>query len=255
MKGFCCRSLVVTLLALIFIGSLMGIVNAEERAFTEGEKLFYRVYFAGVSAGTQVIQVKEKFNYQGQPVYRIKTDTQSSGLAKLLYKYDEDGEILIDAKDFYPLYSRRQVLDKGKDYTEETYFQVGRKQAIWERLYKDGRRKQENFPMAKPAQDGMSIMFYLRSRPWETEEKEFFLVTNHGIKGYRYIIKDEPNFKSALGVFDTTRVSYTEQRDDEEHKYTIWFTKDRRTLPLKILVDKKVIMDLRLIRVENTNGQ
>ncbi|HHZ19455.1 MAG TPA: DUF3108 domain-containing protein [Firmicutes bacterium] len=251
------RIFTATVLLILLGGNLAGTATAEGGSLhdplTVGERLTYKVYFAGIAAGTQTIEVKEKFNYQGYQVYRIKTATQSSGVAKLLYKYDEEGEFLLAAEGFYPLYSRRHVLDKGKDYKEETYFQLERKQAVWERVYKDGQQRQELFSMPKPAQDGMSITFYFRSRPWERGAKEFLLLTNRGIKGIGYAIDNEPNFKSALGVFAATRISYEEQKDGEQHKYTIWYTKDRQALPLRILVKKNVTMDARLVRVEKAN--
>jgi hypothetical protein len=108
-------------------------VRAEQAdfVFPVGETIQYEIHVSGLRVGTQTVRVHTRELYNGVPVYRITSQMKTSGFMDLFHRYSEQWTVLIDEKQFYPVWVERQIEDRG---ATETYTyaidQTGRKVAI-----------------------------------------------------------------------------------------------------------------------------
>lgn len=204
-----------------------------------GETLTYKIYYGAIPAGTQTMKVIEKTEYQGKEVYRIRMEMATASAVAMLYTYKETEEILLDAKGFYPVYATRSVKKKNKNMEQETKFLYDKKEIV-RKTIRNGVEEVKVFSVDRPCQNALSLYYYLRTRPWEKGKKDLLLFTKDGVESFSFTAKAVDAHKTALGTFATDCV------ENPELNYTLWFSKDAKSLPLQVEVKDK--FDSRLIQ-------
>jgi hypothetical protein len=228
------------ILAIAFAVDLT-IARAEHNPLVVGETLIYKIYYGAIPAGNQRMKIVERLNYNGNDAYRIRMEMGTSSTASILYKYHEEEDLILDAKGFFPLYTLRKVQDRKKTFVQETFFSHADQQII-QKTKRNGELHSAVFSMKEPCQEGLSLYYYLRTRPWERGSNSFPFLKKDGPKVYSFQVQDGGEYKTALGAFNVDQV------DNGELEYTLLFTRDTNAYPLQI--DIKGRFDSRLIQVE-----
>lgn len=231
------------LLTMLLLWSSWGGDSARaDEGFTlrVGESLTYKIYYGAIPAGSQTMKVVEKTVYRGREAYRIQMEMSTASAVKMIYTYKETEEILLDAKGFYPLYGMRRVKKKNKETEQETVFSMEKKE-ITVRTVRNGNENIKVIPFDKPCQNGLSLYYYLRTRPWERGKWDLLLLTKDGIESFSYRVTHIERHQSAMGTFDADSI------ENASLGYVLKFSKDARVLPLQVEVDGK--FDSRLVQV------
>lgn len=217
------------------------LTSAERNTFVVGETLIYKIYYGAIPAGTQRMKIIERFNYDGKDAYRIRMEMGTSSAASILYKYHEEEDLILDANGFFPLYTLRKVKDRKKSFVQETIFSHADKRII-QKTEKNGEIHSLVFSMEEPCQEGLSLYYYLRTRPWERGKSSFTFLKKDGPKSYSFQVQDGGEYKTTLGAFSVDKV------ENGELEYNLLFTKDTNAYPLQI--DIKGKFDSRLVQVD-----
>lgn len=241
MLKYCGWLVTISILVAFFAFPGSSIEAGEGNVLRVGEVLTYKIYYGSIPAGSQTLKVVEKTEYQGREVYRIQMEMGTASAVGMLYSYKETEEILIDAKEFYPLHTIRHVKKKRRRITEETTFSLEKKEIVV-RTVQDGEETVKIHPMEKPSQTGLSLYYYLRTRPWESGKRELFLLTRKGVETFPYITKKANQYKTAVGTFDVNIVENT------THGYILRFSQEDSSLLLQVEVGGK--FDSRLVKVD-----
>ncbi|MGD8400486.1 MAG: DUF3108 domain-containing protein [Bacillota bacterium] len=206
----------------------------------QGETLDYRVIIKSVIHGgnqtVRVIDAKEK--YKGRAAIRIRSTVTTVGLVNKLTGYNETEEMILDAKDFYPLYLKRATRDRKGRETEEVSFDYGKKIAV-RRLVEDN-KPEERRVISLPGivHDGLSLQFFLRRKNLKPGSHRLYFYSNGSgrIEGIDYFVRKVRN-KLQLG--DETYPEYIEIKSPKVN-ITILVSNDEERYPLIIRKITKV---------------
>jgi len=196
-------------------------------AFHE-ECLSYRVYIRGIPVGEQSLRVAGETIYEGFPVYHIKTTLRSYAAVSLFFRYREQGVLYLDKEGFFPRYSYREIEEQRKKTKEEIIFSP-EKGEITSRITKNGRTTERVYSLPEePCQENFSLVYYLRTRPWEKGRETFYFLTRGGPVKIDY---------HHLG-FEEVNTPYkklsADKIDDPVSRITVWISRDARAYPVRI---------------------
>lgn len=134
--------------------------EVENKAFTHGEKLTFRVYYHSlltgkVTAGEAKLEVKQKaVSKNGRDTYHIVGSGQSKGAFNLFFKVDDRFESFVDRQAMIPWYFIRRTREGGYKKDDEVTFRQNNGLAISRNAVK---RIPEN------TQDILSVFYYART--------------------------------------------------------------------------------------------
>ena len=221
--------------ALLFLGGtgFAGRAGARESIFTR-ESLYYRVSIKGLSLGEQILRVVGETTYEGHPVYCIRTELRSYPAISLLFRYREEGLLYLDKEGIFPRYSLREVKEQDRERREETFFYPEKGEVI-HRVTDKGEKTERTYSLPEArCQDNLSLVYYLRTRPWERGEKTFFFLTVNGPVEVEYSYLGQEKVETPLRRFITDKI------DDPVSRITVWFAKDEKGYPVKISVGQNI---------------
>ncbi|HEY8345172.1 MAG TPA: DUF3108 domain-containing protein [Bacillota bacterium] len=209
-----------------------------------GERLVYRVEVKGIPVGSQVLTVVGETIFKGHPVYQIKMELSTYAALRLLYKFHEEEELFLDQASLHPRYVKREVQEKKRLTTEEIRFLIEEKRVemVQDR---DGEVRNKTFPLDQPCLENLSIVYYLRSRPWLRGEESILFFTSGGPQVYNI------SFVGTEEVSTPYRKVEADRIEDENARITVWISKDEAAIPVAIraTTDFGVIIS-RLVEVE-----
>lgn len=192
-----------------------------------GERFVYRVEAKGIPVGSQVLTVVGETLFEGHPVYHIKMELSSYAALSLLYKFHEVDELFLDMTTLHPRYIKREIQEKKKLKTEEIRFFIEEKRGELVQD-KNGKVRKKFFPMDKPCLENLSIVYYLRSRPWRREEGSILFLTSDGPQVYNLSYAGTEEVSAPYRKMEADRI------EDENARITVWISKDEGAIPVAI---------------------
>lgn len=140
--------------------------------FEIGEQLVYTVRWGVIPVGKSVVTT-DWADYEGRRLIAIRFVTKTSGFINSIYPVDDFLETLIDPVTFLPV-RFIQKMNEGRHHSDEvTYFDHAAGVAKWESKVKN---KTKEYPIDANTRDLISMMYYLRSKPFKPGE-----VTEHRV--------------------------------------------------------------------------
>lgn len=214
--------------------------EAGQSPFSVGEVLTFKLYYGAFLAGQQTMTIVDKTTYQGRNAFKIVVSMDTAGLGKF-FKYKESGLLYLDEKGAFPLFARREIEEKDKDYWTEVSYDLHKKELV-KKSTKSGTEKETSYQVEYGCQEDLSLYYYLRTRPWARGDKDFQFLTKHGPIKFNLTTKQGEELNTPMGKFATDKIENTEAG------YSLWFSRDERALPLLIKKDK---ITCKLIQVKS----
>ncbi len=212
-----------------------------------GEVLEYKVIVkSAIHGGNQKVQVLSKDIYNGREVYRIHSEMLTVGLAKTLFRFQQEEDLILDAEGLYPLFIKKKTQERKETKIEEVSFDYVNKIAI--RLYTKNDEPQKCKEIALPGfiQDELSIQFFLRKNQTMNSENKIFYYGNGKI--------DEKCFKVSqvdqeinLDCGDFSR--YIQIIDDISN-FSVYVSDTPERLPLVVKTKGNIgLIEMKLVKV------
>lgn len=217
----------INFLKLLFILLCMPVFSFKICAeINVGEKLIYNVQMGIFSAGTQIVQVKEKTNVDSKPVYHIISQTKTNSFFSVFYKMDNTVEAFIDEESF-SLRKLTKNLHEG-DFKQKSTV-VLNLESLSAEVTRDGASEIFNVPSF--VLDIVSMPYYLRSISLKTGQTILLnILLDNSVKVYEAKVEGKEMLSTAFGRVETFRVV------ENKEKIRVWITNDSRRLPVKISV-------------------
>lgn len=198
------------------------------------ESLYYRVFVKGIPIGEQVFRVTGEATYEGHPVYCIQTELRSYPAISLLFRYNEKGLLYLDKEGLFPRYSLREIEEQHRERREEILFNPEKGEVI-RIITENGEKTEKAYPLPEAScLDNLSLVYYLRTRPWEKGDKTFFFLTPNGPVEVEYSYLGREKVETPLRRFTADKI------DDPVSRITVWFSRDEKCYPVKISVGQSV---------------
>ena len=233
------------LLVLLIIFSIQISSAQNESAFDTGEWFKFKMSYSGfLKAGNATLTVKDA-NLNGKDMYHVVGNGWTSGMIKWFFKVKDRYESYFDKKTIKPYKFIRNIDEGGHTKDIEIDFdQVNHKAYV-----NDKKHKQKKVFDTKPnIQDMVSTFYYLRNNldtsnlkvGNEVQVHMFFDEENYGFK-LKYL--GEETIETEFGDIETLvfRPYVMAGRVfKEEESLTLWVSKDKNKVPLRIKADLAV---------------
>jgi len=200
--------------------------------FEVGERLIYKVKFAGFVVGKQTMEIKEIIEINGYPSYFFLSNTKSIGLASLFYRLNDRIESFADAKTLYPRLIIYRYESSGKNETR-VEVDLDEKLAI-ARIKNIDYVWSHRFSL--PILDAVSLTYWLRTQDLEVG-KEFSasLIEGQKIRELKVKVVKEEEVWTYTGSYPAFLCSETASAERK-----IWLTTDERHLPVKLQAETSI---------------
>ncbi len=205
------------------------------RAFGLGERLVFKIKYAGITAGISTIEVADTVRLDGHLCYRIDNRTQSSKTFSVFYKVDDRTSAWMDVEEFVSRGFEKHL--REGDYKKDTEVWFDQEHQIARYPLKD-----EQVEVPPCVMDVFSALFYVRLLPLDVGmEVEF---DNHdNKKTYPLVVKvlKRELIKVEAGAFRCLKVQpllRTPGLFKHEGKLWVWLTDDASHMP--VLMKSKV---------------
>jgi hypothetical protein len=207
-----------------------------------GERLEYQVYAKGLLIGEQTLSIIREISYQDQLILHIQMQLRSYPAYALFFSYRETADLYLDPEHLTPVYLKKKINEKGKTWEEEYLFG---EEIVEKRVKVEGRETRlTSYQANNPLVEGLSLIYYLRARPWEKEQFLLYYLTTSGLVPVEYQYKGQEKIKTR---FDHMLADVIV---DPVSQVSIWFSKDEQVYPLRISISKDFgILTSRLVKV------
>ena len=234
------------LLLIIFAIVIIPTVDAQkESAFGDGEWFKFKMSYSGwVKAGNATLTVKdEKFN--DKDVYHVVGKGWTSGMIKWFFKVKDRYESYFDKTTLLPYKFIRNINEGGHTKDLEIDFNQKENKA---HVFDKKHNTRKTFDTTPNIQDMVSTYYYLRNTidisklkiGDEIRTDMFFDEENYGFK-LKYL--GEEIIDTDFGRIETIKFRpyvMAGRVFKEEESLTLWVSKDKNKLPLRIKADLRV---------------
>jgi len=202
--------------------------------FTVGERLTYALSWGIVPAGTAVLEVAERQNFQGRPAVKVIHTARSNEFISVFYPVNNRVESLLDEEAHYShwlLFNRRE--GKRRNNIEVLFDQVAHRATVT----KDGTT--ETLEIPPQVQDTLSIIYFFRTLRDVTVGSSTFVDVHHNGKNYHLELRVEgiEHVEGPLGEFETIRILAVMPFRGlflNEGNIRVWLTNDAARIPVFI---------------------
>ena len=223
----------------------MQISFSQESAFDNGEWFKFKMSYSGFfKAGNATLSVKEE-SLNNKPVFHVVGKGWTTGAIRWFFKVKDRYESYFDKETLLPYKFVRNIDEGGHTKNLEIEFdQVNHKAHI-----NNKKKKTSKVIDTKPnIQDMVSTFYYLRNKldvnklkvGDEIEVDMFFDEENYGFK-LRYL--GEETIETEFGNIETLKFRpyvMAGRVFKEEESLTLWVSKDKNRVPLRIKADLAV---------------
>ncbi|HHT06285.1 MAG TPA: DUF3108 domain-containing protein [Hydrogenispora sp.] len=232
---------VTLLVLLVLLGSSPG-AHSQEKQLPVGETLEYQVYAKGLPVGEQTLRIVGERVYQNRPVLEVRMSLKSYAALAFLFSYEEYNLLYLDWATRTPVYLHRTIKEQGDHWEEEYHFGA---ETVEKRVIKAGREPRVRQYEAKhPLLESLSLVYYLRQRPWRQGENQFYYLTNRGPQAVTCKLQGTERIR-VLSGHQRAEVIY-----DPVSRVTIWFSQDEAVYPLRIKIAANVgDLTARLVKI------
>jgi len=233
------------LLAILSISMRSSQDALPEPAFGDGEWFRFKMSYSGFfKAGNATLSVKETTN-NSKPAFHVVGKGWTTGAIKWFFKVNDRYESYMDKETMLPYRFIRKVDEGGHIKDIEIDFDRQKNKAY----VKNNKKKTEKDLDIKPnVQDMVSTFYYLRNNLDVTNLKEgdeivldmFFDEKNYGFK-LKYL--GEETINTEFGNVESLKFRpyvMAGRVFKEEESLTLWVSKDKNKIPLRIKADLAV---------------
>jgi hypothetical protein len=208
-------------------------------AFRDGEAFTYRVSFAIFgNAGVIVIAAHDETK-DGADVMRVTTATESRGLVRGLYAFDNKAEVIIDKASGRMLHVKESGADPKRATDTEITFDYGTRTAKYTDRVRTSRSAEISIPEGNPV-DLISAL--VQTRDWNLKPgQKRDVVVQFGRDFYPLSIKAEAyeEVKTPLGTYKTLVLVPRMEKDPKGlfkkgGEIKVWISQDASNLPVKM---------------------
>jgi len=223
------RGIAWTAVAAVTLFTIYLLPARAETTFTPkaGESFTFRIYFAGIALGEQKITATSAKTSDGRPALFFEQLLDS--FPSILVDYHEKRTVLWDLDGIFPLAEEATIVQGHKTMHEKFVFDPAQGLATIDRTSFDGTVAAYNLPCTAGTQTGTSLMYYLRTFPWERGQDRLPLLGGKGTEWYTFTVAVENHpIVVPFGRFEQTYHLY-----NREIKYDVWVDRGPYHLPLE----------------------
>ena len=233
------------LLICIAIMSMQTAFAQEESAFKDGEWFKFKMSYSNwLKAGNATLTVKDS-ELDGKDVYHVVGKGWTTGMIKWFFKVKDRYESYFDKKTIVPYKFVRNIDEGGHTKNLEIDFDQANNKAHINNIKKNTKKVIDTKPNI---QDMVSTFYYLRNH-LKTDELKigdevkidmFFDEENYGFK-LKYL--GEETIETEFGTVESLKFRpyvMAGRVFKEEESLTLWVSKDKNKLPLRIKADLAV---------------
>ena len=232
----CALALGLALVPVVFTAENQPIASLTPHidAFFPGETLTYDISWSRmISAGTATMEVKEDKLPDGRDGLKFVVTGRSVGLLDKVYPVNDSVESIFDPQTRESLSYRLRESYGGKKRRRELAFDHARNIVV-SRLNDD---PAETLAVPEHVQDGLSMLYYLRTREDFVVGKIFTIEIHDSSKNWSVEVHTlgRERLKTPMGEFATVKVkTYPKYQGAFMNKgeVFIWFTDDNRRVPM-----------------------
>ncbi|QLE01369.1 DUF3108 domain-containing protein [Galbibacter sp. BG1] len=225
---------------------LSAFVNQSEEiksdSFQAGEWFKFRIHYGIFNASYATLEVKNDY-VQGREVYHVIGRGQTTGLASLFFKVDDNYESYFDKETGQPYKFIRQIDEGGHTKDLEINFDYDAKKAILEDHKHD---TEQSFEINKGVQDLISAFYYMRNRVDRhqlSKGQEFvsdILFDDDGLFKFKLKYLGKETLNTKFGKIKCLKFRPYVQSGrifEEEESLTLWVSDDDNKMPIRIKAD------------------
>lgn len=246
-RGYCG---IVLLILVVLLAGRPAVYSQEQglKGLVVGETLGYQVFLKGLPVGEQTLRIVREKIYQDHPVLEVRMRMRSYAAFAFLFTYEEDNLLYLDIATRTPVYLRRTVKEQDHSWEEEFHFGA---ETVEKRVTTAGEEPEIRHYEAKhPLLENLSLVYYLRQRPWRQGEKQIYYLTRRGPQAVTCQLRGTERIR-VLSGYQQAEVVY-----DPVSEVTIWFSKDEAVYPLRIKANSNVgALTARLVKISFDPGE
>jgi len=233
------------LLILLTLVSSTILQAQQESSFADGEWFKFRMsYSKWLKAGNATLTVKDA-NLNGKDVYHVVGKGWTTGMIKWFFKVKDRYESYFDKKNYTPYKFIRDIDEGGHTKNLEIHFDQQNHKAY---VHDKKRNTKKVFDTKPNIQDMVSTFYYLRNN-LDTDKLKvgdevrvdmFFDEENYGFK-LQYL--GEETIDTDFGRIKSLKFRpyvMAGRVFKEEESLTLWVSKDKNKIPLRIKADLAV---------------
>jgi len=235
------------LLFILFTIAAFSTTNAQEKegAFKDGEWFKFKMSYSNfLKAGNATLSVKET-ELNGKPVFHVVGKGWTTGMIKWFFKVKDRYESYIDTEKYLPYKFIRNIDEGGHKKNIEIDFDHVNKTAFVNNIKKNTKK---TIDTKANVQDMVSMYYYLRNSidistlkiGDEIKTDMFFDEENYGFK-LKYLGED--TISTSFGKIEALKFRpyvMAGRVFKEEESLTLWVSKDKNKVPLRIKADLAV---------------
>lgn len=211
-----------------------AIKNVENKAFTYGEKLEFKIYYGLLNGGVATFEVGNKpIDINGRNSYHIKVKGNSEGLVDVMFKVRDEFESFVDEDAIIPWKATKNIKE-GK-YRDTDFILFDHKNGI----ANSGRKGK--IEIEQQTQDVVSALYFARTTNMTNAKVGDVFPMNFYLDGKNYQLRfkfiGRENLKTNAGTFKTLLVKpqLLEGRVFKDSEaLTLWVTDDDNHLPIRV---------------------
>lgn len=225
----------ILFLALIFN---LNFVVAQESAFDTGEWFKFRIHYGMINAGYATLELKETTRKNKKVHYAVGKGW-TVGMTKMFFKVEDHYQSIFDKQTGRPYQFLRKIDEGGYTKDQEGFFNQD-KNTVLVKDYKHSTEK--TFSVPNKVQDIVSAFYYLRNYPGidkmqkgESIEIDMFFDDETFKFKLKFMGYEDINTKFGKVSSMVFRPMVQAGRVfKEEESLTIWISKDKNKIPLRI---------------------
>ncbi|EIJ38022.1 DUF3108 domain-containing protein [Galbibacter orientalis] len=214
----------------------------EENAYQAGEWFKFRIHYGIFNASYATLQLKNE-NLNGKEVFHVIGKGQTTGLADLFFKVDDNYESYFDKNSGQPYKFIRKINEGGHTKDLEINFDYNKNKAV----LKDHKHDTEEiFQINKGVQDLISAFYFLRDRvdrKTVKEGEEFvsdMLFDDDGLFKFKLKYLGKQTLNTKFGKVRCLKFRPYVQSGrifKEEESLTLWVSDDENKMPIRVKAD------------------
>lgn len=214
--------------------------SIENRAFTSGEKVSYRLHYGMINAGVATLSVQDsKYTFNGRQAYHIVGEGNSIGSFDWFFRVRDRYESYVDKEGLFPYRFVRNCDEGGyKIFQDYTFFPE-------KRAYKN--HKGEAYLTPDFVQDMISAYFYARTLDYSSLQKGDILTVMTIVDDEIYPLKmkflGRETIRIDAGKFRCLRFAPVVQKGrvfKKDEDLSVWVTDDGNHIP--VLAKAKILV-------------
>ena len=209
-------------------------------SFVSGEALEFRVHYGLLNASYSSLKVVDTL-FQGKPSYYVKAHGETTGLAKLFFKVEDNYYSIFSKDSVKPLEFYREVKEGNYRVNEKITFDYNQEKAIIDLIVIHEILERA---ISNEIQDIISGFYFFRSLPDKVILNKNvpyeipMIYNNEGAFTFKLRYDGEEKIETIFGEVDCYRfkpyLPSIGRIFNDPNAITIWVTKDKNRIPVKV---------------------